>query len=148
MSGPERHDVSSFLQRFEQVGAADTDAAEVAELFCDVFLNLDPNAATPVPRDAMAKALPMRKQLFDTIGVSGAELVESVQIPLDELHVLVRTTWRARFADTAPSREPLMLRSDFLLRREAGQWCVAVYLNHQDIAAVIRERSSASDRTR
>jgi hypothetical protein len=151
-----RPDVRSFFERYQQ--ATDSlDSAAVAESFQDFFLNLDPGSATPVSRDALIKALPGRGQLFASIGATGADLATIAESPLDEQHTLVTTTWTVRFGAAAgpgaPSgsgaavqaARPLTLRSTFLLRREAGgPWRIVVYLNHQDIVGMIRDRAAGA----
>ena len=142
MSVPHQPDIRDFFARFEQAGN-DLDAEALRDLFCDVFLNLDPVSAAPVPREAMLNALPMRAKLFGAIGAQGADLLELTETRLDERHVLVETSWQTRFGESAPSREPLILRSMFLLRLDGGQWRIAVYLNHQDIVQTIEQRAAA-----
>ena len=136
-------DIDAFFDRFQL--ASDTlDTSTLRDLFCDVFLNLDPSHAAPVPRDVMINALPMREKLFGSIGAIGAELTDVTTTQLDKHHVLARTTWQTRFSDTAPAPEPLVLRSTFLLRSDDEGWRIAVYLNHQDIVSIITERAAAA----
>jgi hypothetical protein len=133
-------EIRSFFSRFEQAGN-DGDSEALGSLFCDTFMNLDPNSAAPVPREALLATLPVRRKLFGSIGIQGTDLETLTETPLDDHHVMVETTWRTRFTETAPSQDPLTLHSTFLLHREGGEWRIAVYLNHQDIMAIIRERS-------
>jgi hypothetical protein len=144
-----RPDVRSFFERYQQ--ATDSlDSAGLAESFQDFFLNLDPGSATPVSRDALIKALPGRGQLFAAIGATGADLATIAESPLDDQHTLVKTTWTVRFGAAAgpdaaaQAPEPLTLLSTFLLRRDpGGPWRIVVYLNHQDIVGMIRDRVAA-----
>ena len=54
--------------------------------------------------------------------------------------VSVSTVWTARFAPGADDAEPLVLPSQFLLRRSGDSWQIVVYLNSTDLAAVFAER--------
>jgi hypothetical protein len=143
-----RPDVRSFFERFQQASdSLDTEVLE--EVFHDFFLSLDPGSAHSVSRDALLAALPARGQLFASIGASGADLATIAESPLDDRHTLVSTTWAVRFESSGESGpgarrpEPLTLLSTFLLRRDAGgQWRIVVYLNHQDIAGMIRDRAA------
>lgn len=139
-----RPDVRSFFERFQQASdSLDTEVLE--EVFHDFFLSLDPGSAHSVSRDALLAALPARGQLFASIGVSGADLATIAESPLDDQHTLVSTTWAVRFESGEGERrpEPLTLLSTFLLRRDAGgQWRIVVYLNHQDIVGMIRDRAA------
>jgi len=138
-----RPDVRAFFAEFEQAANA-LDTATLAELFGDQFLSLDPARAACVPRDAFLRALPARERLFGSIGAAGTTLTEIREAPLDDLHTLVETSWAVRFGPDAPAAGPLELRSAFLLRRGGRGWQVAVYLNHQDIGAVIGSRAAGS----
>jgi hypothetical protein len=134
-----RPDVLEFFDRYQR-GADTADPDVVRDCFAETFLNLDPSSAGPVPRDALIRALSGRAQLFGSIGVEALELTELDETPLDDLHTLVATTWTARFAPGADA-EPLVLPSQFLLRREGGSWQIVVYLNSTDLAAVFAARS-------
>ncbi|HUA29487.1 MAG TPA: nuclear transport factor 2 family protein [Streptosporangiaceae bacterium] len=136
-SASPRPEVRAFFERFEQAANA-LDTTVLAELFGDSFLSLDPAHAACVPKDAFLRALPVRERLFGSIGATGTTLTDIRETPLDDLHTLVETSWAVQFGPQAQAADAaLTLRSAFLLRRQDGRWQVAVYLNHQDIGAVI-----------
>lgn len=126
-----RPDVRDFFQRYQRA-ADELDSQALAGLFSGVFMNLDATSATAVSPQALLAALPRRRQLFEAIGSDGLELADIGETPLDDLHTLVRTSWRLRMRDRA-LRDPVFLLSTFILRREDGAWRIAVYLNHQDL---------------
>jgi hypothetical protein len=136
---PARPDVLEFFDRYRR-GADTSDPEVTRDCFAETFLNLDPRSATPVPREALITALSGRAQLFGSIGVEGLELTELSETPLDDLHTLVATTWTARFSPDARDAEPLVLPSQFLLRRQGDSWQIVVYLNSTDLAAAFAER--------
>src|SRR3954470_10015019 len=107
-----RPDVLEFFDRYQK-GADTSDPDVVRDCFAETFLDLDPRGAGPVPREALIQALPGRAQPFATIGVEALELTELSEQPLDELHTMVTTTWRARIAPDAPDAAPLELPSQF-----------------------------------
>jgi hypothetical protein len=131
--------VRAFLERFD--AGSDADPASGAGLFHEQFLNLDPNAATVVSREQLRAVLPMRAQMFGSIGATGTRLRDVDVRPLDDLHVLAETTWDVELED--PDADPLVLHSTYLLRRAGEDWSVVVYLNHQDIGRVLAERRPA-----
>jgi hypothetical protein len=138
MTSTARPDVSAFFTRYGQAGNA-LDIGALSDCFSDTFLNLDPNVAMPVKREALMAALPMREKLFGSIGAEGLDLTRLSETPLDEMHTLVRTTWAVRFAPDTYAR-PLTLDATFLLRRaDGGDWRIVMYLNHHDVQATIRE---------
>lgn len=139
-------DVREFLRRFRDAGEQlDLDAVRAS--FAPEFLSLDPNSVTALGRDAMLAALPRRQALFHSIGATTAELAEASELRLDERHRLVRTSWTMAVPqDRKAGAGEIVLRSTFLLRKEASSWQVVVYLNHEDVAALIAEhRPSARD---
>ena len=136
-----RPDVRAFFEEYEQAANA-LDTTTLAELFGEVFLSLDPVRAACVPKDVFLRALPGRERLFGSIGATGTTLTEMRETPLDDVHTLVETSWAVRFGPDAAAAGPLELRSAFLLRRSGQRWQVAVYLNHQDIGAVIGSRAA------
>jgi hypothetical protein len=88
-------------------------------------------------RQALLAALPRRKQRFEAIGSDGLELADISEIPLDDLHTLVRTSWHLRMHE--PPRGPICLRSTFILRKDAEAWRIVLYLNHQDMNELFTE---------
>lgn len=134
-----RPEVQAFLQQFSGAGSH-TDPDAQLQCWADSFLSLDPNRATPVTRAQMLAALPQRRAMFARIGATASELIDAREMPLDDRHIVVRTSWRWDLADTPDAADPLVLHSTFLLRRETTGWIV-VYLNHQDVAAAITERA-------
>jgi hypothetical protein len=131
-----RAEIREFFERFGRAGDG-ADPAGLAGCFAERFLALDPGTAAPVERGALIAALPARRRLFASIGAAGTDLAGLDETPLDEMHTLAETTWRVRFDEP---REPLLLRSAFLLRREPAGWRIVVYLNHDDLAATIAAR--------
>lgn|GEM_PF-2215326 len=131
-----RPDLRTFFEGFNS--GDDTDVSAGADLFYEHFLSLDPNTVTTVTREQLRSVLPMRAQMFASIGASGSRLRDHEARYLDNKHVVVDTTWDVHFEDEAP--QPLALHSTYLLRLVDGQWQVVVYTNHQDIGSVIAER--------
>jgi len=127
-----RPDVRDFFRRYE-LAAQDLDSEALTSSFCEVFMSLDASSATVVSPHALLAALPRRKQLFEAIGSDGLELADISEMPLDDLHTLVRTSWHLRMRNQA-LRDPVYLLSTFILRRDDGAWRIVLYLNHQDMS--------------
>src|SRR5215831_2884561 len=136
-----RPDVRVFLRRYDRA-AHDLDTDALMSSFADVFLSLDASTVAAVSPQALLAALPRRKQLFENIGSDGLELADISEMPLDDLHTLVRTSWRLRMRNQA-SRDPIFLLSTFILRREDGAWRIVLYLNHQDLSKLFSELAAA-----
>jgi len=136
-----RPDVREFFQRYQRAGER-LDGEALQGMFSTVFLSLDPRSAAAVSPHALLAVLPRRKQLFQAIGGDGLELADISETPLDDLHTLVRTSWRLLMNYQAP-RDPIFLLSTFILRMEAGAWRIVLYLNHQDLAKLFGELTPA-----
>jgi hypothetical protein len=136
-----RPDVRAFFRRYERA-AEDLDSEALMSCFCAVFMSLDASSATAISPQALLAALPRRKQLFEAIGSEGLELAEISEMPLDDLHTLVRTSWNLRMRDEPPG-DPICLRSTFILRKDDRAWRIVLYLNHQDMNKLFRQLAPA-----
>jgi hypothetical protein len=136
-----RPDVRDFFRCYHSAGE-DLDSEALASLFAGVFMSLDANSATAVSPQALLAALPRRRQLFEAIGSDGLELADISEMPLDDLHTLVRTSWRLQMREQAP-RDPIFLLSTFILRREDRAWRIVLYLNHQDLNKLFSQLAPA-----
>lgn len=134
-------EIADFFAQFERAGN-DLDTIWLDSAFADQFLNIGPDLAGPVTKEALIAALPMRDGLFASIGARGSRLSSLIETPLDGMHSIVKTHWQVQFPNAVGNASPLELSSTFLLRREPSGWKIVVYLNHQDIVALVRERSA------
>ena len=136
-----RPEVRAFFQRYNRA-SHDLDSEALTSSFCDVFLSMDASSAVTLSPQALLAVLPRRRQLFNAIGCDGLELADISEIPLDDLHTLVRTSWNLRMHEDPPGG-PIFLRSTFLLRKDDGEWRIALYLNHQDMNKLFSELAPA-----
>jgi ketosteroid isomerase-like protein len=136
-----RPDVRAFFRRYEHA-SENLDSEALASMFCAVFLTLDRSSAAAISPEALLAALPRRKQLFEAIGSDGLELADISEMPLDDLHTLVRTSWNLRMRHEPPGG-PVCLRATFILRQDDGAWRIVLYLNHQDMNKLFRELAPA-----
>jgi len=141
MMTPVRPDVRAFFRRYERA-SEDLDNEALTSFFCAVFMSLDASSAATLSPHALLAALPRRKQLFEAIGSDGLELADISELPLDDLHTLVRTSWKLRMRNQPP-RDPVRLRSTFLLRKDDRAWRIVLYLNHQDMNKLFHELAPA-----
>lgn len=130
-------DIRDLFARFERA-SADLDTAALEEVFAEQFLNCDPNGASPVSRDALLQALPVRERLFATAGLGAARLASLDAEELDERHVLARTAWAV---PDRSGQEVVRLQTTFLVRRTQSGPRVILYLNHLDIAQLLASRA-------
>jgi hypothetical protein len=138
---PVRPDVRAFFRRYERA-AEDLDSEALTSCFCAVFMSLDASSATTLSPQALLAVLPRRKQLFESIGSDGLELADISELPLDDLHTLVRTSWNLRMRNQPPGG-PVCLRSTFILRKDDRAWRIVLYLNHQDMTKLFHDLAPA-----
>jgi hypothetical protein len=136
-----RPDVRAFFRRYERA-AEDLDSEALMTCFWAVFMSLDASSATTLSPQALLAVLPRRKQLFEAIGSDGLELADINEMPLDDLHTLVRTSWNLRMRNQPPG-DPVCLRSTFILRKDDPAWRIVLYLNHQDMTKLFHELAPA-----
>ena len=119
-----------------------TEATSVTA-FHDQFFSLDPTNAYLVSRDQLRASLPLRKQMFASIGATGTTLRDVTVTHLDDRHALAATSWDVVFQ--SDDDEPLVLESSYLLRLIGDEWKVLAYINHHDIVASLAARHHPSD---
>ena len=141
MMTPVRPDVRAFFRRYARA-SEDLDSEALTSLFCAVFLSLDASSAATLSPQELLAALPRRRQLFEAIGSDGLELADISELPLDDLHTLVRTSWNLRMRNEPP-RDPVRLRSTFILRKDGRAWRIVLYLNHQDMTKLFHDLAPA-----
>lgn len=134
-------EIAQFFGDFESASRRE-DWAAYGEMFLPQFTNIDPGAVTTVAREDLIAFLPHRKGVFGRAGASGVVLATLDVDPLDERHVLARTTWEVLFDEAGGA--PAVLRTAFLLRHE-DRWRIAVYLNHDVLADVLASGAEPPD---
>lgn len=137
------NEVEAFLNLFE-VNSNVGNAEEAVKQFAEVFLAADSGGAKAVPSSVLMMAIPQRKKLFESVGKSVTRLKSVEKIALDDRYVLLRTEWLVTFDQSfdrgAGRCEELTLRSTFLVYRSADGLKIVLYLSHQDLMSVLRER--------
>jgi hypothetical protein len=137
--------VSRFFQVYAQKSSEDGIPALVSQ-FTDPFVSADPHGTHCVSVDDFAAALPRRKLLFDRLGCRPAILVSLHETRLDPRYVLAKTTWRFDFARTnLGETEQVLADSTFLIDTGKGEFKIVMYLAHQDILQVLRDRGILRD---
>ncbi|HET7388122.1 MAG TPA: hypothetical protein VFJ19_15825 [Nocardioidaceae bacterium] len=114
------NEVEQFFVDFEQASQREH-WERYADMFLPQFMNMDPDSCVTVARDDLIAFLPERKKLFVRAGAAGTALQCLDAEPMDQRHVLARTTWTVQFTN---KREPAILRSTFVMRRE-DRWRIA-----------------------
>jgi hypothetical protein len=139
MSHPETA-ISRFFQSYAQKSNEDNIPAIVSR-FADRFVSANPNGTHCVRAAEFAAALPKRKLLFGRLGCIPARLVNLQETRLDERYFLAKTTWRFDFASSnAPETKHILVDSTFLVDTGGQEFKIVMYMAHQDIMQVLRDR--------
>ena len=131
--------IGCFFQQFARQSSEDGGVAQ-ASLFADSFLSANSQGTQCVRASDFAAALPKRKQLFDRLGCRPAKLVSLHETPLDARYVLAKTSWRLEFARGESQMEEIIVDSTFLVDTGEKEFKIVLYLAHQDIMQVLRQR--------
>lgn len=91
--------------------------------------------------DDFAAALPKRKLLFDRLGSKPAVMVSLHETQLDARYVLAKTKWRFDFVySNSGEPEQVFADSTFLIDTGGDEFKIVMYMAHQDIMQVLRDR--------
>ncbi len=134
--------VEAFFRRFELNGSK-SGVSETITQFADTFMAAGPQGAQCVRASDFALALPKRKQLFDSYGCQPMQLVSVDARALGERYAMAHTRWRVNFEGSNSRAEPIDLETTFLLDTAEDPFRIVLYLAHQDIFAMLKERASA-----
>jgi len=134
--------LAAFFATFQHNSAHGSEADTLAQ-FAGTFLAAGPDGAKPVPAALFAPALARRKQLFEKLGHRSTELVSLDESPLDARYTLARTRWQMTFTRPQLPDEQLTVDSTFLIDTQTQR--ILLYLAHQDIFALLRERGILAD---
>jgi len=136
---PASEAIVGFFRTFA-VNASSHDADAQISQFADVFMAADPQGAQAVRAADFALALPKRKELFNRLGCRSSELVSLSQERLDARYVLANTQWKMTFARAESKTEEVVVESSFMLDTGGNSPKIIVYLAHQDIMQVLKDR--------
>ncbi len=137
--------VGRFFQLYAQKSSQDDIPALVSQ-FTDPFISADPHGTHCVRVEDFAAALPRRKFLFDRLGCKPAVLTSLHETQLDARYVLAKTTWRFEFArENSRESEEVLADSTFLIDTGEEEFKIVMYMAHQDIMQVLRDRGILRD---
>ena len=131
---------------FEGFAASSTAGAvdDLLRLYAPTILVAGPGGAHAVTASDLMRAIPQRRALLESLGCRRTALARLDETPLDGRYTLARAEWRWDFepADAPPSH--LTLPSTFIVDRSGDAPRIVVYVMHQDLLAVLRDRGLAS----
>jgi len=134
--------LTRFIQAYEQNGTSG-EVSTAAQQFADAFVAAGPNGAQCVRNVDFAAALPKRKQLFEQLGYQSSELIDIQESWFDTRYALVKTRWRFLFRSPSDEIEAIEAASSFLVDTGREPFQILLYLAHQDLIEILKERRRA-----
>jgi hypothetical protein len=134
---------SGGLRPFFEAFAAKSTASDVeglARLYAPTILVAGPDGTHIVTSADLLRVIPKRKQLLESIGYRSTTLVGLHEIELDQRYTLARTEWQWQFGPAGAARTELTLPSTFIVERSSDGVRIVVYVMHQDLVGVLRDR--------
>lgn len=135
-----RTSVEDFIRHFERNNKSDI--SDTVSQFADVFMAAGPQGAQCVKASDFALALPKRKLLFASFGCDGMNLVRVDAHALGNRYAMAHTRWKILFTEDTPSAPDVLVDSTFVLDKAEGGFRVVLYLAHQDVMAILKERAA------
>jgi hypothetical protein len=130
--------VARFFQTY-QLHNSSGDIPEIVSHFADTFLAAGPQGAKCVRATDFALALPKRKQLFESLGSQSTALVSLQETQIDPRYVLAKTSWQINFTRHGNTQN-IVVDSTFLIDTGVDDFKILLYLPHQDIMQILKDR--------
>ena len=134
---------SGGLRPFFEAFAAkstESDIEGLTRLYAPTILVAGPDGTHVVTSADLLRAISKRKQLFESIGYRSTTLVGLHEIELDQRYMLARAEWQWQFEPGGAARDELTLPSTFIVERSSDGPRIVVYVMHQDVVGVLRDR--------
>jgi len=132
--------VEAFIRRFETNNRR-IDFSETVSQFADTFMAAGPLGAQCVRASDFALALPKRKQLFESYGCEPMQLVSMDAHALSDRYAIAHTRWKINFSIN--DSKAIVVETTFIVNTAEQPFRIVLYLAHQDILAILKERASA-----
>lgn len=134
------HDaVTAFFHKFAASSQSKDTTAEISH-FADVFLAAGPSGNTLVKVEDFAKVLPKRRQLLEASGLVHTALKSFDVTASTERHAVVNNTWEMNFETQTHGKVTIPVSATFTIDMASETPKVLVYLSHQDILQILRDR--------
>lgn len=136
--------VEEFLRHFTH-HTNHADAPIQVSQFASTFLAAGPQGASCERRDDFGLAIPKRKQLFESVGLRSTELVRIEADSLGPRYSLARTQWKMLFESGTQAPKEILVESTYIVDTVLEPFQIVLYLAHQDIMAILKERGILKD---
>src|SRR5689334_2879932 len=134
-----RDAVAMFFQKFAASSNSKDTPAEISH-FADVFVAAGPSGNAIVKVEDFAKVLPKRRQLLEASGLVHTSLKSFDVTASTDRHVVVNNTWEMSFKTQTHGEVTIPVSATFTIDMGGESPKVLVYLAHQDILQILRDR--------
>lgn len=121
--------VADFFREFEAAGNS-LDVAVTERQFNEVFLHGDPQKVQTVQRTDLIKALPMRKAMFDKLGLQTTKVTVTEQIDFSPFYTLAKVAVAMHFT-TSSGPKQLDQTATYMLKLDGEEMKIVAYINDQ-----------------
>ena len=132
-------DVASFFQKFAASSNSKDTPSEISH-FADVFVAAGPSGSAVVKVEDFEKVLPKRRKLLEASGLIHTSLKSFDVTASTGRHVVVNNTWEMDFATQTHGSITIPVSATFTIDIVGESPKVVVYLAHQDILQILRDR--------
>jgi hypothetical protein len=133
----------SFFEQLQRFGSA-SDVEGLARMYAPTIMIAGPNGAQVITAAALVQAIPQRKRLFEAAGHRKTTLTSIEPAMLTNRYSLVRTEWQWTFEHQPAGPVVVTLPSTFVVDLVDDAPQIVLYLMHEDVAAVLRQRGLLS----
>lgn len=131
--------IEQFFEQYEK-GANNFDPDLISSQFATSFMGADPNWAVCFQNDeAFKKAIPERKQFFQSIGFRSARVIEVFETPISEKYTMAKVHWHMIFEKTPGEPQDFKFYITYFLFEDGTGPKVVFYISHDDEQKVMRE---------
>lgn len=143
MTSTTNQETASPLARFLQTYETNTSSGDIPALlaqFADPFMAATPTGVQCLHAAEFAVALPWRLKLFAGLGAQPSKLISCEETRLDDRFTMAETRWQMTFIREGRPAQQALADSLFIIDTAGDAPKIILYIAHQDLVAVLREK--------
>jgi hypothetical protein len=133
--------IRTFFKTYEAANAAG-DVSAISDLYANNFIFGGPKGSQMVKREDFVKAIPKRKQYFQSMGLGATKLSTFSWSQLDPFYIQVRTQWEM-IVQSAQAANSLLTEATYVIETRSDSLKILLQIDHQDLGAKVQALSMA-----
>lgn len=134
--------MQEFFDQYERANAA-SDLTAIRALYADTFMFASAGGAKAVRKEDFLKVIPKMKAHFASMGLTKTRLQSVESSAIDGGYLLAKAEWEMTVVDSRGLGRQVDAFATYLLeRKEDGALAIVFQIDHQDLAAVIRNQQA------